>query len=128
MRFAYYLKVKQTPTIFGRNFFEELPEIVVAAAAKPYGGYLGNEFEEGGTTGDPFEITYPDPEWDDPGNEGSFSWSPFGFVHGSADGEEIKATYRAKLVPLTPGEVETLKFLQGDMFGEAAVRYEQVTH
>lgn len=45
VRFCYFLTVSQSPVLFGKTFFPDLPEIVVAAAAKPYNGYLGTEFE-----------------------------------------------------------------------------------
>ena len=85
VRFAYFLKVSQSPVIFGRQFFTDIPPIIVAAAAKPYGGYLGNTFER--------------------------SWG----VHSSADGEEIQATYKAKLVPLTMSEKLKLAVVAGGL-------------
>ncbi len=78
VRFAYFLKVSQAPVIFGKNFFYDIPEIIVVAAAKPYGGYLGDEFED------------------------NF------IGYGEQSGKEISATYKAKLVPVTNREVAAL--------------------
>lgn len=75
VRFAYYLTVSQSPVIFGRTFFNDIPPITVAAAAKPYGGYLGKKFTD----------------------------SFVGFSQES--GSEIAETYKAKLVPLTTTEI-----------------------
>lgn len=111
VRFAYYLEVSQSPVIFGRNFFYDIPPIVVAAAAKPYGGYLGNTFVTGGVAGSPYSVSVPvasedDENVADPNKTGSTTVDPqiTFWVHGSEGGQEIKATYRAKLVPLTLGE------------------------
>lgn len=77
VRFAYYLKVKNTPAIFGRNLLNDVPEITVVAAAKPYGGYLGKKFKAfGGIDPAPIVAT----------------------VQGDKD---IAYTYKAKLVPIT---------------------------
>jgi hypothetical protein len=76
VRFCYRLSVSSSPVLFGRTFFSDLPDIIVAAAAKPYGGYLGSDFEPGG-------------------------W--FGF-YDSPSGKAISPTYKAKLVPLTGRE------------------------
>jgi hypothetical protein len=84
VRFAYYLKVSQSPVLFGKQFFEDIPPITVAAAAKPYGGYLGDEYES------------------------SF------FLYSTPDGKEISATYKAKLVPLNLGEKAALPIRLGD--------------
>ena len=70
VRFCYSLTVNQSPVLFGKNFFDDIPPITVAAAAKPYGGYLGDEFEDGT------------------------------FIHGEKDGKEISPTYAPKLVPM----------------------------
>jgi hypothetical protein len=85
VRFAYYLTVSQSPVLFGKSFFEDIPSITVGAAAKPYGGYLGDEFDGG-------------------------YWLP----HGQQSGKEISPTYKAKLVPLTNQEVLTMALLTGD--------------
>ncbi|HVT03475.1 MAG TPA: pilus assembly protein TadG-related protein [Thermoanaerobaculia bacterium] len=80
VRFAYYLKVKNTPAIFGRNVLNDVPEITVVAAAKPYGGYLGDEFKY----------------------FAGISQAP---VVASIQGDkEIAYTYKAKLVPINAGE------------------------
>lgn len=84
VRFCYYLKVSQAPVLFGKSFFDDIPAITVAAAAKPYGGYLGDTFEEGFWT---FE---------------------------EQEGKEISATYGPKLVPLKTSEKITLPVLLGD--------------
>jgi hypothetical protein len=77
VRFAYFIQVSQTPVIMGRNFFHDLPPITVMAAAKPYDGYLGHEYES----------------------------SLAGYWWGAPTGKKASATYRAKLVPLTAAEV-----------------------
>lgn len=74
VRFSYYLTISQAPVLFGKNFFDDIPSITVAAAAKPYGGYLGDTFEEGT------------------------------FIHGEQDGKEIKPSYAPKLVPMRLSE------------------------
>lgn len=84
VRFAYFVKVSSSPVIWGKTFFDDLPPIVVAAAAKPYGGHLGSEFEE--------------------------TW----FLYEEEDGKEISATYKAKLVPLTAREIGALAVRMGD--------------
>jgi hypothetical protein len=66
------LTVKQAPVLFGKTWFDDIPEITVVASAKPYNGYLGKKF-----------------------NGGSF----LGFVPFSQD-KEIRETYQAKLVPV----------------------------
>lgn len=104
VRFAYYLKISQAPVLFGKNFFDDIPEVIVAAAAKPYGGYLGDTFSEGGISGDGWDQSYPDPEWDDPGNSETISFDPFGIFHNNQPGKAITKGYRAKLVPLTTQE------------------------
>lgn len=76
VRFCYWLTVSSAPVLFGKTFFSDLPDITVAAAAKPYGGYLGNEFE---------------------------SWMGIG-VYDTPSGKDISPTYKAKLVPLTAEE------------------------
>jgi hypothetical protein len=78
VRFAYYLRVSQAPVLFGKNFFDDIPPITVAAAAKPYGGYLGDKFE-----------TNP-------------------IFYDNQSGKEISYTYKAKLVPLTNEEKAAL--------------------
>lgn len=83
VRFAYYLKVSQAPVLFGQNFFPDLPDITVAAAAKPYGGYLGDEFES---------------DW---------------WLYDTPDGKDISLTYGAKLVPLSINEKVMLALLHG---------------
>ncbi|MHB0968178.1 MAG: Tad domain-containing protein [Thermoanaerobaculia bacterium] len=83
VRFAYFLEVSSSPVIWGKTFFEDLPPIVVAAAAKPYGGHLGSEFEE--------------------------TW----FLYEEEDGKEISPTYKAKLVPLTAREQLALSLRMG---------------
>ena len=45
VRFSYGLVIKGAPTIFGQDFFHDVPPIIVGAAAKPYGGHLGDYFE-----------------------------------------------------------------------------------
>jgi hypothetical protein len=73
VRFCYRLTVSGCPVLFGQTFFSDLPKITVAAAAKPYGGYLGDEFE---------------------------SWMGVG-LYDTPSGKDISPTYKAKLVPLT---------------------------
>jgi len=85
VRFCYYLKVSQAPVLFGKNYFDDIPPITVAAAAKPYGGYLGTTFEEGT------------------------------FGHGEKSGKEISATYAPKLVPLKTTEKLMLPIMSGDL-------------
>lgn len=89
VRFAYYLTVSQAPVLFGKTFFADVPSITVAAAAKPYGGYLGDEFDGG-------------------------YWLP----HGQQSGKAISPTYKAKLVPLTNQEVLALAVLSGEDIGD----------
>lgn len=74
VRFCYSLTISQSPVLFGKKFFDDIPSITVAAAAKPYGGYLGDTFEEGT------------------------------FIHGEQDGKEIRPSYAPKLVPMTYSE------------------------
>jgi hypothetical protein len=85
VRFAYFLTVSQAPVLFGKSFFEDIPSVTVAAAAKPYGGYLGDEFDGG-------------------------MYLP----HGQQSGKEISYTYKAKLVPLSNEEVIALAIRSGD--------------
>jgi Putative Flp pilus-assembly TadE/G-like len=88
VRFCYYLKVSQSPVLFGKNFFDDIPPITVAAAAKPYGGYLGTKFQKGF----------------------------LGFSQQS--GKEISATYKPKLVPLTAKERILCSVMSGDVAHE----------
>lgn len=90
VRFAYYLKLSQSPVLFGKNFFNDIPPILVAAAAKPHGGHLGDEFEA---------------MWDFDINVGPY---------GEQDGKEISYTYVPKLVPLKPGEKLALAALNAE--------------
>ena len=76
VRFSYFLTVSQSPVLFGKNFFNDIPSITVGASAKPYGGYLGDTFDGG-------------------------NWIP----HSQQSGKEISYTYKAKLVPMTNQEV-----------------------
>lgn len=92
VRFAYFLKVSSSPVLFGKNFFDDIPPIVVAAAAKPYGGYLGDTFE---------------PWWDISINVGPYD---------QQDGKEISYTYKPKLVPLNEGEKGALALRSGEGF------------
>lgn len=85
VRFCYYLKITKAPVLFGHNFFSDIPPITVAAAAKPYGGYLGTKFEAPGA---------------------SFYDTP--------SGKKISPTYKAKLVPLTMQEMIALGIRLGD--------------
>lgn len=48
VRFTYQLTVTQAPVLFGRSWFDDIPEIRVVATAKPYNGYLGKKFNGGG--------------------------------------------------------------------------------
>ncbi|HUF18076.1 MAG TPA: pilus assembly protein TadG-related protein [Thermoanaerobaculia bacterium] len=72
VRFTYMLTVTQAPVMFGRSWFNDIPEITVVASAKPYNGYLGEKFNGGGFLG----------------------LVPF------SQNKEIKVTYQAKLVPV----------------------------
>lgn len=101
VRFAYFLKVAQTPVIFGKEIFNDLPDIVVAAAAKPWDGYLGDDYEA----------------W--------IESSVFTTVYSTPSGKDISYTYKAKLVPLTRGEIETLVVRSGD---PASTRWLTVMH
>jgi Putative Flp pilus-assembly TadE/G-like len=74
VRFCYFLTVTPSPPLFGKGFFNDLPEIVVAAAGKPYDGYLGTKWE-------------------------SSFW-----LYDTPSGKSISYTYKAKLVPLTGTE------------------------
>lgn len=89
VRYAYMLTVSRAPVLFGQNFFDDLPDITVGAAAKPYGGYLGEEYEK----------------------------STFG-LYDTPDGQSISPTYQAKLVPLTGEEVLSMAVLSGDPINE----------
>jgi len=120
VRFAYYVKVSQSPVLFGKTFFNDIPSIVVAAAAKPYGGYLGTEFVDGAggsgsssDSGDDVDIDYPSPELLNPLNFDNFSFDFFGFFYGQQGGKEISTTYKAKLVPLTRREKSVVSVLNG---------------
>ncbi|HVT45095.1 MAG TPA: pilus assembly protein TadG-related protein [Thermoanaerobaculia bacterium] len=75
VRFSYFIRVKNTPAVFGKTFFTDVPEILVVASAKPYGGYLGDKFKTG-------FLNY----WTYEGNK------------------EISPTYKAKLVPVSTAE------------------------
>lgn len=97
VRFAYYLTVSQAPVIFGSNFFEDIPPVTVVAAAKPYGGYLGDEFYNGNLLMGGWTKGMPWP-FDD------LSWIPWGKFNSQQDGKEISPTYKAKFVPLTTAE------------------------
>jgi hypothetical protein len=70
VRFVYSLTISQSPVLFGKSFFDDIPPITVAAAAKPFGGYLGDTFEDG-------------------------TWK-----HEERSGKEISPTYQPKLVPM----------------------------
>ncbi len=72
VRFTYMMTVRQAPVMFGRSWFNDIPEITVVATAKPYNGYLGQKFNGGGFLG----------------------LEPF------SQNKEIKETYQAKLVPV----------------------------
>ena len=66
------LTVTQAPVLFGRSWFDDIPPVTVVATAKPYNGYLGEQFNGGGFLG----------------------LIPF------TQKKEIKVTYQAKLVPV----------------------------
>lgn len=78
VRFCYFLTVTQSPVLFGKSFFNDLPEIVVAAAAKPYDGYLGTK------------------------------WQSSFWLYDTPSSKGISYTYKAKLVPLTGTEKAVL--------------------
>jgi hypothetical protein len=119
VRFAYYLTVSQSPVIFGKSFFDDIPPITVAAAAKPYGGYLGDKFEDGNILGGGWTKSMPWP-FDD------LSWLPIGKFTREEDGKEISATYKAKFVPLTTGEAAGV-MIQNPSF-EDADRWVTILH
>lgn len=102
VRFCYYLKVSQAPVLFGKSFFDDIPAITVAAAAKPYGGYLGDTFEPA------FEIP--------------ITVGPYG----QQDGKQISATYAPKLVPLKTSEKLMLPILLGDF--EDPLKWATILH
>jgi len=77
VRFTYYLELPLAQPVFASAFLKEIPKIVVIATAKPYGGHLGDEFDE---------------RW------GSTNLISFGY--NQQEGKEISDSYRAKLVPV----------------------------
>jgi Flp pilus assembly protein TadG len=99
VRFTYYVEVKQTPVIFGRNFFADVPTIVAIATAKPYGGYLGTDLKK-------TWIGW----WDE------------------QSGKEASPTYKAKLVPVRWGAVVALGARLGGSGGLRRWNPMSVTH
>jgi hypothetical protein len=96
VRFCYYITVSQSPVLFGKTFFDDIPPITVAAAAKPYDGYLGDKFE--------------------PLFDAGIAIGPYG----QQDGKDISYTYKPKLVPLTASEKAALAVTAGGFdFGDA---------
>jgi len=85
VRFTYYVEVDSSPVIFGRNFFDDIPPILVVASGKPYGGYLGTRLEQ----------------------------NFLGFWR-QRDGREASYTYKAKLVPVRPATLAALAAQRGD--------------
>jgi Putative Flp pilus-assembly TadE/G-like len=83
VRFCYFLTVTKSPVLVGKGFFDDLPEIVVAAAAKPYDGYLGTQ------------------------------WKSSVWLYDTPSGKSISYTYKAKLVPLTGMEKAALALRTG---------------
>jgi hypothetical protein len=121
VRFAYYLQVSSSPVIFGKTFFKDLPPITVAAAAKPYGGYLGDTYVEGSLLGDSWDMDFP--WWSDLDD---LSFNPFGNPWTEQNGKEASATYKAKLVPLTDREIGALALSIGSF--EDPARWLTVLH
>ena len=79
VRFCYYLRIQGPKPLVGKSWFGDVPDMVVIASAKPYGGYLGDEFEE------------------------NFPWLLQRFQHfgySQQEGKEIAYTYRARLIPV----------------------------
>lgn len=120
VRFAYYVRVSQSPVLFGKTFFSDIPKITVAAAAKPYGGYLGTEFVDGAggsgsasDSGDDVDVDYFNPTFWNPFNFDNISFDFFGLFYGQQGGKEISPTYKAKLVPLTRTEAAAVSLLSG---------------
>jgi len=79
VRFSYHLRVAGPKPLVGAAWFGDVPDIVVAATAKPYGGYLGDEWEDTIPSPIPF-------------------WQRFGYEQ--QDNKEIEYEYRAKLIPM----------------------------
>jgi hypothetical protein len=98
VRFCYFLQTPNTPTIFGRDFFEKVPPITVIASAKPYGGYLGTKYD---------------------------TW-PLNIWTAQKSGKEIADTYKAKLVPVKYGELAALAIRTAS--ASDPLRYVGVTH
>ncbi|MHB0968176.1 MAG: pilus assembly protein TadG-related protein [Thermoanaerobaculia bacterium] len=119
VRFAYFGRVSSSPVIFGRTFFKDLPPITVAAAAKPYGGYLGDTFVSGSPLSKGWSKGFPWPLDD-------LNFNPFGFPYTEQSGKEASATYKAKLVPLTTQEIAALALRIGDT--EDPARWLTVLH
>lgn len=119
VRFAYFVQVSSAPVIFGRTFFEDLPPITVAAAAKPYGGYLGDTFVSGSPLSKGWSKGFPWPLDD-------LNFNPFGFPYTEQNGKEASTTYKAKLVPLTAQEIAALALRMGDT--EDPARWLTVLH
>lgn len=97
VRFSYFLELPGAKPIFGGEYFREIPNIVVMATAKPYGGHMGAEY-------------IPTKSWLPP--------DPFGiwFVgqFEQHDRAEISTTYRAKLIPVRTLEKKQLAIQRGD--------------
>lgn len=102
IRFTYYLQVGVAKPIFGADYLEEIPKIVVMASAKPYGGHLGDEFDER-----------------------SFSTNLVSLGYDEQDDKEIAPTYRAKLVPVRLIDRMQLATMIG---GDDAERFITVFH
>lgn len=91
VRCTYFLKIRNTPVFFGKEFFNDIPPIVVVAAAKPYDGYLGDEFEQ----------------WGIPMVPAMLRWTHEG-------DNEIRAEYKAKLVPVTKAAMTEVAVRSGE--------------
>jgi hypothetical protein len=114
VHFTYHLRIAGPKPLVGKSWFGDTPDMVVVASAKPYGGYLGDKFDE---------------NWD---------WLPLPvrriqrFGYSQQDGKEIAYTYKARLIPVRTLEKRQLAI---DMEGTNVVtdpsvfaRYMSIVH
>lgn len=78
-RFSYYLRLPGPKPLTGKSWFGDVPDMVVVATAKPYGGHLGDEFEE---------------------NFPYFGSRLLHFGYGQNDDKKVSWTYKARLIPV----------------------------
>jgi hypothetical protein len=109
VRFSYSLKIAGPQPLVGKSWFGGVPDMVVVATAKPYGGHLGDYYDE---------------RWPSLGN----NWVRFGYTQDPA--RIIYPTYRARFIPVRTLEKRQLALEDVNVVSDPELfgRYMSVMH